>query len=186
MGLGNCTVCFVIRWSWGGMLGARQSQKEGRDAGSVASGRWECPRVKRFQGAGIFESGWRRVSPIRPMPKVESRTVDSECIPFSSIPHTTRLFDDFLHHFDKVRRFYARPPLAGNWWQEEQKRIAYPSERRKAVAAILERHNRGLGASDETLRNISRLRDGAPAVVTPQQGRRLAVPSFCMLNATTP
>src|SRR5260370_28906657 len=185
MGLGYCTVGFVVRGTAGGILGSRQSQKEGRDAGWVASGRWECPGVKRFQGAGIFESGWRRVSPIRPMQKVESRTVDSECIPFSGIPHTTRLFDDFLHHFDKVRRFYARPPLAGNWWQEEQKRIAYPSERRKAVTEILERQNRGLGASDETLRQLSRFRDGAPAVVTGQQVGLFGGPMFCLLKAVT-
>jgi bacillithiol biosynthesis cysteine-adding enzyme BshC len=119
------------------------------------------------------------------MQKVESRTVDSECIPFSSIPHTTRIFDDFLHHFDKVRRFYARPPLAGNWCQEEQKRISYPDERRRAVAAILERQNRDLGASEQTLRNISRLRDGAPAVVTGQQVGLFGGPMFCLLKAVS-
>jgi bacillithiol synthase len=111
--------------------------------------------------------------------------MDSECIPFSSIPHSTRLFADFLHHFDKVRRFYARPPLAGNWWQQEQKRIAYPDERRKAIATILERQNRSLGASEEALRNISRLRDGAPAVVTGQQVGLFGGPLFSLLKAAS-
>src|SRR5215469_11204105 len=50
------------------------------------------------------------------MQMVESRTVESECLPFSSIPHTTLLFEDFLHHFDKVSRFYSQPPLMRDWW----------------------------------------------------------------------
>src|SRR5262245_50427598 len=98
------------------------------------------------------------------MPIVEEPTVEPECLPFSSIPHTTRLFDDFLHHFDKVRGFYSRPPLDESWWEEEKGRIAYPAERRKAVAAILDRQNRDFGASEPTLRNIQRLRDGAAAI----------------------
>ena len=38
----------------------------------------------------------------------ESPNVETECLPFSSIPHTSRLFEDYLHHFDRVKRFYAR------------------------------------------------------------------------------
>src|SRR5690242_10842032 len=96
---------------------------------------------------------------------VESIPLDHpECLPFSSIPHTTRLFEDFLHHFDKVSRFYARAPLAANWWDDEGKRIAYPDDRRKAVAGILDRQNREFGAGAKTLENIQRLRDGAPVV----------------------
>ena len=119
------------------------------------------------------------------MQKAESRTVDSECLPFSRIPHTTRLFDDFLHHFEKVRRFYARPPLEGNWWQEERERIEYPEDRRKAVAAILERQNRDLDASQKTLENIQRMRDGAPVVVTGQQVGLFGGPLFCLLKAVS-
>jgi bacillithiol synthase len=151
----------------------------------VCKCRREIPHAECSEAAGIFESRRGRVSPIKPMKKAESRTVGSGCIAFSSIPHTTRLFDDFLHDFDKVRRFYARSPLAGNWWQEERERIAYPDDRRKAVAAILERQNRGLGASEETLRNIYRLRDGAPAVVTGQQVGLFGGPVYCLLKAVS-
>jgi hypothetical protein len=38
----------------------------------------------------------------------ESPNAETECLPFSSIPHTSRLFEDYLHHFDRVKRFYAR------------------------------------------------------------------------------
>lgn len=109
--------------------------------------------------------------------------MDPECIPFSSIPHTTRLFDDFLHHFDRVRSFYARPPMVGNWWEEERQRIDYPDARRKTVAAILDRQNREIGAGEKALQNIQRLRDGAPAVVTGQQVGLFGGPLFCLLKA---
>src|SRR5689334_24266896 len=63
---------------------------------------------------------------------VENQTLETECLPFSSIPHTTRLFDDFLHHFDRVKRFYAHSPLRQDWWADAIKEIQYPAERRKA------------------------------------------------------
>src|ERR1051326_5089481 len=104
------------------------------------------------------------------MPMVETtRTVDSECLPISSIPHSSRLFQDFLHHFDRVQSFYARPPLDTSWWNEEKQRIDYPADRRQVVAAALERQNREFGAGEKTLANIERLRAGAVAVVTGQQ-----------------
>ena len=120
------------------------------------------------------------------MPMVETtRTVDSECLPFSSIPHTSHLFQDFLHHLDRVQRFYARPPLDSSWWEKEQQRMDYPAERRQAVAAILERQNREFGAGEKTLANIERLRAGAAAVVTGQQVGLFGGPLFCLLKALT-
>src|SRR4030088_1268519 len=104
------------------------------------------------------------------MQMVESPNVETECLPLSSIPHTSRLFDDFLHNFERVKQFYARPPLSQDWWAEEIKNIRYPPERRHAVAAILERQNREFGAGEKTLANIERLRNGASAGVTGQQG----------------
>ncbi len=117
------------------------------------------------------------------MQMVENKALDSECLPFSSIPHTTRLFEDFLHHFDKVRGFYARPPLAGNWWDDERQRIRYPGERRKTVADVLERQNREFGAGQKALDNIQRLRDGAAVVVSGQQVGLFGGPVFCLLKA---
>ena len=119
------------------------------------------------------------------MQMVESPNVETECLPFSSIPHTTRLFDDFLHHFDRVKQFYARPPLTQDWWTEEIKKIQYPAERRQMVAAILERQNREFGAGEKTLANIERLRKGAAAVVTGQQVGLFGGPTFCILKALT-
>jgi bacillithiol synthase len=116
---------------------------------------------------------------------VESQTLETEYLPFSSIPHTTRLLDDFLHNFDQVRQFYARPPLSQEWWAEETRKIQYPVERRQAVAAILERQNREFGAGEKALANIQRLREGAPAVVTGQQVGLFGGPTFGILKALT-
>ena len=117
------------------------------------------------------------------METVASQVVEPECLPFSSIPHTSRLFDDFLHHFDKVRKFYARPPQPGSWSGEERERIVYPDDRRKTVTEILERQNRELGAGAKTMQNIQRLRNGAVAVVTGQQVGLFGGPLFCVLKA---
>src|SRR5215472_4923608 len=119
------------------------------------------------------------------MPMVEPGTLEPQVVSFASIPHTTRLFDDYLHHFDQVKQFYARPPLRLDWWQDETSKIQYPAERREKVAAILERQNREFGASEKTLANIQRLREGAPAVVTGQQVGLFGGPVFTILKALT-
>jgi len=116
---------------------------------------------------------------------VESQTLETECLLFSSIPHTAPLFDDFLHTFDRVKQFYSRPPLSQDWWAEELQKIQYPTERRHAVAAILDRQNRAFGAGEKTLTNIQRLREGAPAVVTGQQVGLFGGPTFVILKALT-
>jgi bacillithiol synthase len=115
----------------------------------------------------------------------EPQIVESECLPFSNIPGTSRLFEDFVHHFDRVSAFYARPPHPEEWWKQELHKIQYPAERRAKVAAILERQNRQFGAGQETLKNIERLRNGAAAVVTGQQVGLFGGPLFCVLKALT-
>ncbi len=72
--------------------------------------------------------------------------MSSECLSHSAIPHTTALFADYLHHFEKTRTFYSRPPFERSWVGEEAGRIRYDGARRERVAAILERQNRAWGA----------------------------------------
>ena len=109
----------------------------------------------------------------------------SECLPFSQIPHTTRLFADFLFDFPKVQEFYSRPPQFVEWVPAENGRIQYDSARRERVAAILERQNKSWGASARTLENIVRLRAGASAVVTGQQVGLFGGPAFSIFKALT-
>jgi bacillithiol synthase len=111
--------------------------------------------------------------------------VKSECLPFSSIPHVSRLFNDFLYDYPKVRAFYRRSPYLAEWLGEEASSIRYPTSRRQAVSQILERQNQSWGASPETLTNIARLRAGAAAVVTGQQVGLFGGPLFSVYKALT-
>lgn len=111
--------------------------------------------------------------------------VKTNCLPFSSIPHTTPLFLDFLHHLEKVQAFYARPAAFTDWWKDELQHVRYPQSRRQQVAPVLERQNRSLGAGSKTLENIQRLKNGAAAIVTGQQVALFGGPEFVVLKALT-
>ncbi len=109
----------------------------------------------------------------------------SECIPYSAIPHTSALFAEYLHHFDKVSAFYPRDPMDRSWISAEAGQLRYDQERRDRVASILERQNRAWGASQETLDNIARLRSGASVIVTGQQVTLFGGPLFSIYKAIT-
>ena len=109
----------------------------------------------------------------------------AHCLPFSGIPHTTRLFADFLSYATAVRPFYPRPPHFREWLKEESKKINDDPSRRARVSQILARQNRGWGASEKALGNIERLRNGAAAVVTGQQVGLFGGPTFSLYKALT-
>jgi bacillithiol biosynthesis cysteine-adding enzyme BshC len=104
---------------------------------------------------------------------------------FRQIPHSTRLFLDYLYHFDQVGRFFSRAPFSRDWLKDEVSRLHYDAARRERVAAVLERQNRAWGASRETLDNITRFRAGASAVVTGQQVALFGGPLFSIYKALT-
>ena len=93
----------------------------------------------------------------------------SQCLPFQQIPHTTRLFLDYLSYAPSVRDFYPRSPIFSEWVKDESQHVVYDAARRGKVSEILERQNRAWGASPKTLANIERLKQGALAAVTGQQ-----------------
>ena len=105
----------------------------------------------------------------------------TDCISFQNIPHSTRLFTDFLYHFDKVQAFYPRAPHSGKPPVPPQ----LPPERLQQVAAVLERQSRSFGAGPATLRNIERLKTGSPVVITGQQVGLLGGPLFSLLKGLT-
>jgi bacillithiol biosynthesis cysteine-adding enzyme BshC len=109
--------------------------------------------------------------------------VKSQCLPFSQIPHTTRLFTDFLSYSQNIRPFYPRSPHFKDWLKEEASSLRYDSTRRELVTAILERQNRAWGASPETLDHLARLRHGALAAVTGQQVGLFGGPVFSLFKA---
>jgi bacillithiol biosynthesis cysteine-adding enzyme BshC len=114
---------------------------------------------------------------------IKEGAVHSHCLSFKQVPHSTRLFLDYLYQFDNVRRFFPRSPFARDWLKDEVACLHYDGARRERVAAILERQNRGWGASQETLDNIVRFRAGASAVVTGQQVALFGGPLFSIYKA---
>ncbi len=91
-----------------------------------------------------------------------------DCISFNSIPHTTRIFSDFLSYSPEIRKFFPTQPDAEHV-AAFAKSVPRDLARQARVADALEKQNRAWGASEATLQNIQRLRDGAFAVVTGQQ-----------------
>jgi len=109
--------------------------------------------------------------------------VKSQCLPFAKIPHTTRLFTDFLSYSSAVRSFYPRSPYFGEWLKAESSALNYDPACRERVGAILERQNKSWDASPETLSNLHRFRDGAAAIVTGQQVGLFGGPMFAFYKA---
>jgi len=107
-----------------------------------------------------------------------------DCIPFSSIPHTTKLFSDFLSYAPEVRKFFPNPPDASQV-AERSATVPHGTEINVKVADVLEKQNRAWGASEKTLDNIRRLRGGAFAVVTGQQVGLFGGPLLSLFKAAS-
>lgn len=103
---------------------------------------------------------------------------------FQDLKETTNLFRDFIYNFEKVDSFYS-----GNFRKIEsfEKCRANLSKRkyfRNEIASILERQNSEWGASSQTLKNISYLKDDQTGVVfTGQQVGILGGPLFTIFKA---
>ncbi len=109
----------------------------------------------------------------------------AQCLPFTHIPHSTRLFLDYLSYTPSVRGMYPRSPIFSEWIKDESQRVAYDNARRGQVSEILDRQHRAWGASPKTLANIGRLRRGALAAVTGQQVGLFGGPLFSIFKALT-
>jgi bacillithiol synthase len=109
--------------------------------------------------------------------------VKSQCLPFAQIPHTARLFTDFISYSPAVRPFYPHSPHFSEWINSESASLNYAPERRARVSAILERQNKSWQASSQTFANIERLRGGASAIVTGQQVGLFGGPMFAVYKA---
>jgi bacillithiol biosynthesis cysteine-adding enzyme BshC len=111
--------------------------------------------------------------------------VKTQCLPYAEIPHTTRLFADYVSACPKVQQFYPRSPNFTEWLKQETPAQRYDSQRRARVSDILERQNRAWGASEKTIANIARFRAGASAAVTGQQVGLFGGPVFSIYKALT-
>src|ERR1700683_1917482 len=105
-------------------------------------------------------------------------TVKAQCLPFTQVPHTSRLFTDFLAYSPSVHPFYPHSPNFSEWLKAEASELQYDRSRRERVSSILERQNKSWDASPQTFANLNRLRQGAAAVVTGQQVGLFGGPMF--------
>ena len=112
-------------------------------------------------------------------------SMKSQCLPFQQIPHTSRLFLDYLSYTPSVRGMYPRSPIFSEWVKDESQRVVYDEARRAKVSEILERQNQAWGASAKTLANVERFRRGALAAVTGQQVGLFGGPLFSIFKALT-
>jgi len=100
----------------------------------------------------------------------------------SQLPHTPRLYRDFVEKFSKLESFFDHTPE----WKSvvrESKDLQFPSDRRAQITEILRSQNQLFGSSSETFRNLDRLSDGAVAVVSGQQVGLFGGPSYSFYKA---
>src|SRR5437868_1617134 len=99
--------------------------------------------------------------------------MESSCLRYTDIPHTSKLFSDFQYHFDRVARFYAS--AAG--------KIEYPPERRAALVSALRATN---GSTRQERSSLDLLaREDTVAVVTGQQVGLFSGPAYTIYKALT-
>jgi bacillithiol biosynthesis cysteine-adding enzyme BshC len=104
--------------------------------------------------------------------------MESNCIRYTEIPGTSRLFADYVYHFDRVASFYRHAPGLDRSFSAAAAELHYPDDRRAALADVLEAQN---GPSP----HLERFRRGAVAVITGQQVGLFSGPAYSIYKALT-
>lgn len=115
-------------------------------------------------------------------------SMESHCLAFRDLPHTTKLFSTFIDDFPRVRRYYAHPPTeAGVLAAAREVRLA--PEIRRSVVEVLREQNQRFGAGSKidaaTATNLDRLAAGAVAIVTGQQVGLFSGPAYSIYKAVS-
>jgi bacillithiol biosynthesis cysteine-adding enzyme BshC len=112
--------------------------------------------------------------------------MESFCIPYREIPHTSKLFATFVEDFSRVSSFYAHPPTAAGV-EAAAHAVNYDPGVRQHVVEILREQNQRFtpqGKLDPaTARNLERLSGGAVAIVTGQQVGLFSGPAYTIYKA---
>ena len=109
-------------------------------------------------------------------------SMESHCLPFSKIPHTTKLFFTFAENFDKVAGYYGEPPTVAGVLEAARK-IELAEKIRREVVEILREQNEAFGTGPDIVRNLERLAKGAAAIVTGQQVGLFGGPAYSLYKA---
>lgn len=107
-------------------------------------------------------------------------------VPFSDLPHQSKLFIDYLRDPRSLKRFYPNAAAYTDLDKYVPKVLANYKTDRQALCDALNEINSECGASEETFENIDRLRlDDAVAVVTGQQAGLFTGPLYTIYKALT-
>ncbi len=129
-----------------------------------------------------------------PLPACEAASImtaqnsqmDSHCISFREVPHTTKLFSSFLEDFGQVSKYYAHPPTAAGI-DAAAREVRLDAGVRKVVVEVLREQNARFARENEidsaTARNLDRLAAGAIAIVTGQQVGLFSGPAYTFYKA---
>jgi len=112
--------------------------------------------------------------------------MESHCISFREVPHTTKLFSSFLEDFSQVSQYYAHPPTAAGI-DAAAREVRLDPGVRKAVVEVLREQNRRFAPGNDldpaTAQNLDRLAAGGVAIVTGQQVGLFSGPAYTFYKA---
>jgi bacillithiol synthase len=112
--------------------------------------------------------------------------MESHCIPFREIPHTTKLFTTFLEDFTRLSSYYGHPPTSAGIAQAASE-VPLDAQMRQSVVEILREQNSRFAPGNKldgaTAKNLDRLASGAVAIVTGQQVGLFSGPAFSFYKA---
>lgn len=107
-------------------------------------------------------------------------------VPFTAIPRTTSLFNDYLYAFDRVSRFYEHPWEGVDGLARLAPSFAASAREREQLADALAEQNRRFGSGERTFEHIEMLRrPDSVAIVTGQQAGLFGGPLFTIYKALT-
>lgn len=111
---------------------------------------------------------------------------NNHTITFREIPRTSRLFNDYLYHFDRVAQFFQPEGLDLAALVPRAQQVTAQTFARDAVADVLVEQNRNAGAGDATFANIERLRQlDSVVIITGQQAGLFTGPLYTIFKALT-
>ena len=105
--------------------------------------------------------------------------MQSGCVRHTELPHTSRLFGDYVYHFSRVAHYYAHDPWGPGSFAEAAHEIVFPDDRRAALVDALREQNAGGSALDRLAQA------GTVAVVTGQQVGLFSGPAYTIFKALT-